>query len=201
MEFMPGKSVTRINDLTQSERDFLGTQILRLSLMEIAKFRCMQTDPNFSNFLFDRDTGKIQLLDFGAWREYPEDFVETYLSLLRAGRRRDSQSCKDLSIKLGYLTGLESRTMTDAHVESIFILAEPFRGAGAGGDGVPYDFSTQTVTERVKSLIPVMVRERLTPPPEETYSLHRKMSGAFLVCARLGSRVDCEGVFGEVVGF
>ncbi|RPB22117.1 ABC1-domain-containing protein [Terfezia boudieri ATCC MYA-4762] len=203
MEFMPGKSITRINDLTQSERDFLGTEILRLSLMEIARFRCMQTDPNFSNFLFDRDSGKIQLLDFGAWREYPEDFVDTYLSLLRAARRRDAQSCKDLSIKLGYLTGLESRTMTDAHIESIFILAEPFRGAGAGSGGVTerYDFSTQTVTERVKSLIPVMLRERLTPPPEETYSLHRKMSGAFLVCARLQSRVDCEGVFAEVVGF
>ncbi|KAF8431505.1 ABC1 family-domain-containing protein [Terfezia claveryi] len=205
MEFMPGKSITRINDLTQSERDFLGTEILRLSLMEIARFRCMQTDPNFSNFLFDRDSGKIQLLDFGAWREYPEDFVDTYLALLRAARRRDAQSCKDLSIKLGYLTGLESKAMTDAHIESIFILAEPFRGAGAGtsSGGVTerYDFSTQTVTERVKSLIPVMLRERLTPPPEETYSLHRKMSGAFLVCARLQSRVDCEGVFAEVVGF
>ena len=159
----------------------------------------MQTDPNFSNFLFDRHTGKIQLLDFGAWREYPDDFVETYLSLLRAGRRRDRQSCKDLSIKLGYLTGLESKTMMDAHIESIFILAEPFRGGAEAGER--YDFSVQTVTERVKSLIPVMVRERLTPPPEETYSLHRKLSGAFLVCARLRSRVDCEGVFGEVVGF
>lgn len=167
--------------------------------MEIAKFRCMQTDPNFSNFLWDRESRKIQLLDFGAWREYPGEFVETYLALLRAGRRKDAQKCRELSIQLGYLTGMESKTMTDAHIESIFILAEPFRVGGAAPGR--YDFTTQTVTERVKSLIPVMVRERLAPPPQETYSLHRKLSGVFLLCARLRSRVDCETIFGEVVGF
>ena len=211
MEFLPGDPVTRINDLTQYERDEIGTAVLRLALLEIARFRCMQTDPNFCNFLWQRNTGgpKLALLDFGAWREFEDGFVDVYLDLLRAGRRRDREACVGLSVQLGYLTGLESKTMLDAHVESVFILAEPFRGgAGAGGGGgagegasVVYDFSTQTVTERVKSLIPIMLRERLTPPPEETYSLHRKMSGAFLVCARLRSRVDCEGMFGEIVGF
>ncbi len=58
-----------------------------------------------------------------------------------------------------------------------------------------YDFRDQTITERVRGLIPVMVRERLAPPPEETYSLHRKLSGAFLLCARLGARVRCRGMF------
>jgi aarF domain-containing kinase len=81
--------------------------------------------------------------------------------------------------------------MLDAHIMSILTLAEPFR------DSSPevYDFKEQTITERVKSLIPVMVQERLAPPPEETYSLHRKLSGAFLLCARLGSRVRCRDMF------
>jgi len=39
----------------------------------------------------------------------------------------------------------------------------------------------------------------LAPPPEETYSLHRKLSGAFLLCARLGSRVRTRELFADAV--
>lgn len=193
--------MTRIPDLAQSERDFIGSSVLKLSLMEIARFKFMQTDPNWSNFLWNRKTGKIELLDFGACRAYPAEFVEQYVSLLRAGRRRDFEGCVKLSQDLGYLTGMEGKQMVEAHVQSIFILAEPFmREHASKEEGGLYDFSRQTVTDRVRKLIPLMVRERLTPPPEETYSLHRKLSGAYLLCAKLGSRVDGEGMFAEVVG-
>ena len=36
-----------------------------------------------------------------------------------------------------------------------------------------------------------MLANRLTPPPRETYSLNRKLSGAFLLAARLGAEVEC----------
>jgi aarF domain-containing kinase len=85
--------------------------------------------------------------------------------------------------------------MVNAHVESVLTLAEPFKSSGPEF----YDFRDQTITDRVRSLIPVMVRERLAPPPEETYSLHRKLSGAFLLCARLGSRVPCRELFEKAV--
>lgn len=45
-----------------------------------------------------------------------------------------------------------------------------------------------------------MLKHRLTPPPNETYSLNRKLSGAFLMCARLGATVDCARLWKDVVG-
>ena len=188
MQYMEGIGVTKIQDFTQEQKDWIGTQILRLCLREIIEFNFMQTDPNWTNFLYNRQTNKLELLDFGASREYPREFVDLYVSVLEAASRGDRKACQEISIELGYLTGYESPPMVRAHVDSILTLAEPFRESAPD----VYDFRDQTITDRVRALIPVMIKERLAPPPEETYSLHRKLSGAFLLCARLQSRIRCK---------
>ncbi|KAL9000048.1 MAG: hypothetical protein Q9169_001293 [Polycauliona sp. 2 TL-2023] len=194
-EMMDGIGVTKARDLTQEQKDWIGTQILRLCLREITEFKFMQTDPNWTNFLFNSNTSKLELLDFGASRDYPDKFIIPYVEILQAASRNDRETIRDGSIRLGYLTGYESTAMVNAHVSSVLTLAEPFN------DSSPetYDFRDQTITHRVRKLIPVMVRERLAPPPEETYSLHRKLSGAFLLCARLGSRVRCQELFANAM--
>ena len=155
----------------------------------------MQTDPNWTNFLYNRESQKLELLDFGASRDFPDKFVEPYVSLLIAASKGDRDSCRDYSIKLGYLTGHESKDMVKAHVDSILTLAEPFV------ESAPevYNFEGQTITDRVRANIGLMLRERLAPPPEETYSLHRKLSGAFLLCSRLGSRINSRDMFARAV--
>ena len=194
-EFMHGTAVTKMQDLSQHDRDWVGRQILRLCLRELMEWRFMQTDPNWTNFLYNRESQKLELLDFGASRDFPLKFVRPYVELLIAASHHDRPTCVDRSIELGYLTGHESKPMLDAHVDSILTLAEPFV------ESAPevYNFEGQTITDRVRSNIGLMLRERLAPPPEETYSLHRKLSGAFLLCARLGSRVQAREMFADAV--
>ena len=43
-----------------------------------------------------------------------------------------------------------------------------------------------------------MLKNRLKSPPEQIYSLHRKLSGAYLACIRMNSKVDCHKIYNEL---
>ena len=83
--------------------------------------------------------------------------------------------------------------MVDAHVDAVMTVGEPFQ------DYEPFDFQKQDTVKKIQELVPVMLKHRLTPPPEESYSLHRKLSGAFLLCAKLGAKISCRGMFEDVL--
>ena len=85
--------------------------------------------------------------------------------------------------------------MINAHLNTFMTLITPFVHRGSSDGGI-FDFATATaISDRVRSEIPTMLRERLTPPPDEAYSLHRKLSGCFLLCTRLGARVKATRIF------
>jgi len=82
--------------------------------------------------------------------------------------------------------------MINTHTDAVMILGEPFAKPGA------FHFGNQDTSRRIMNLVPVMLRHRLTPPPEEAYSLHRKMSGSFLLCAKLGAVIECKSLFDQI---
>ena len=107
-EMMRGRPLTQALRYSQEKRDKIAESILQLSLTELFRFRLMQTDPNWSNFLYNERNGKIQLIDFGATREYSKEFMDDWLRMLQAAIRGNHRECIDWSRKVGYLTGEES---------------------------------------------------------------------------------------------
>ena len=87
----------------------IGFHMLRLCLNELFVFKLMQTDPNWSNFFFNKFTNKIYLLDFGATREYTSDFVDKYIRVIRAAADDDREGVVAWSRELKFLTGYETK--------------------------------------------------------------------------------------------
>lgn len=192
MELVPGVSIDKATKMSQAMRDSIGRRLLHLTLQELFVHRFMQTDPNWGNFLYDEATDTINLIDFGAAREYPKYFVDNYLKMVYACANQDRKKVIEISRRLGFLTGEESTIMLDAHTEAAFVVGLPFSQLGG------FDFQASNLTRRVSELGARMLQHRLTPPPDEAYSLHRKLSGAFLACIKLRAVVPCREMFLDV---
>ncbi|XP_041352917.1 atypical kinase COQ8B, mitochondrial-like [Gigantopelta aegis] len=191
-EYVEGMPLDQCVDFDQKTRNKLGEAVLKLCLLELFKFQVMQTDPNWANFFYNHETGQVYLLDFGASREFSKPFVDKYISIIKSASLGDTDAILKGSQEIGFLTGYETKVMETAHVDAVMILGEAFAKEGQ------FDFGAQSTTQRIQNLIPVMIRHRLTPPPKETYSLHRKISGAFLLCTKLKSRVRCKDIFDDI---
>ncbi|KAJ8583266.1 hypothetical protein M405DRAFT_854392 [Rhizopogon salebrosus TDB-379] len=160
-----------IGVLPQEERNEIASRIIELSLRELFQFRLIQTDPNFTNFPWNSRSQQLSLVDFGAMRECKKEFMDNWLRFLRAAASEDRIACAEVSRSLWYLTGEENERPLSLRLHSLiaFELGTPWADIAA----------------RIRDNIPVMLKHRFTPPPRETYSLNRKLSGASLLASRL----------------
>uniref|UniRef100_A0A7S2UIR4 Uncharacterized protein n=1 Tax=Attheya septentrionalis TaxID=420275 RepID=A0A7S2UIR4_9STRA len=83
--------------------------------------------------------------------------------------------------------------MLEAHKMSGFTVGEPF----ATND--PFDFRESNISTRLSEHSSAFLQHRLTPPPEEVYTLHRKLAGAYMLCIKLGATIQCRDLLEEVV--
>ncbi|KAL0037748.1 hypothetical protein WJX77_010712 [Trebouxia sp. C0004] len=188
-EWVPGVHIDKVKTMSQDIRNDVGSLLLRLTIRELFDWRFMQTDPNWGNFLYDEHADQLHLIDFGAAKEYPKPFVDDYLRMVLACADKNRDEVIMRSTKLKFLTGDESKVMLDAHCDAGYLVGQPFATEGL------YDFATHSALSRkIAALGGVMLKHRLTAPPEEAYSLHRKLSGAFLACIKLGSQVPCRDI-------
>lgn len=106
-EFLRGRPLTQAAHMDQTMRDKIAHAVMELSLRELFDWHLMQTDPNWTNFLYHHERQAIQLIDFGATRVYSPDFIALWLKLLRAAVSGDRAECEHWSVQIGYLTGNE----------------------------------------------------------------------------------------------
>ena len=195
MDFMAGEPLESLASASQARRDAVGALLERLLFRELFAFRVMQTDPNFANYLWQPDTGRVVLLDFGATMRFPKEFVAKYARITRAVIAGDRDAVAQGAIDIGYAAAGDSPERIDAVVDVVFLVCEPLRHRGR------YDFPASDLPARVRDLGYDLAFRRglVRAPPPETIFLHRKLVGAFLLLARIGARVDARGLVTEVL--
>ncbi|MGD9299546.1 AarF/ABC1/UbiB kinase family protein [Thiohalocapsa sp.] len=191
MDFADGVSIDHLAESSYSreERDRAASLLVRLMLRELFDFGLAQTDPNFGNYLYDAQTGRIVLLDFGAALPVPGEIAEQYLALGRAAIAHDEQGLREASMGLGYMA-------PDADAATVKALIEMIRLSSEVLEPGIYDFGTSDLFERlyVKGRDMYMEEAFNHLPEPITMFLQRKFAGMFMLCRRLRARVDLRGM-------
>ena len=195
MDFVEGEPLEALASVSQAKRDAVGTLLERLLFRELFEFRVMQTDPNFANYLYQPDSGRVVLLDFGATMRFSAAFVANYVRITRAVIEGDRDAVAQEAIRIGYAGADDSAERLEAVTDIVFLVCEPLRHRGR------YDFPGSDLPARVRDLgYDLAFKQGLVrAPPPETIFLHRKLVGNFLLLARIGARVDARSLVLEVL--
>ena len=196
MSFVDGQPVESLVTAPQDVRDAAARGLIGLVLRELFDFGVMQTDPNFANYRFQPDSGRLVLLDFGAARLVAAETVQAYRVLLQTGLDGDRDGVRAAAMTAGFIGAAvveRHRTRLDAMIE--IILAELHRPG-------PFDFGDRRFVGalRDQGLEVAVDKSTWHIPPADILFVQRKISGTALLAAQLEARIDVRELARSALG-
>ncbi len=195
MDFIAGRSIETLSEAPQETRDKAMSALLGLVLRELFEFGFMQTDPNFSNFRWQADTGKIVLLDFGAARPIPKTTTEAYRNLMHAGLAEEGDALRKTLIEAGFMSPMMVERHRPAIDDMIAVLI-----AHLGKPGL-FDFADRSFVDQVRRHGETIFADRAAwhIPPADTLFVQRKVSGIALLAIRLQVKLPLRDMVEQAV--
>ena len=185
MTYMKGQPIETVFHSSGTERNRIARNILELNLNEVFIWGVVQTDPNFANYRYEKDTGVIQLLDFGATRFYNQDQIKLYQMLMKAAIEGENSDIIVFAEKIGYLLGNEPDSYKNNLIDLLLMVSEPFRARDS------YDFGRSDLAVRMQqSFFQMRLNNNYgTLPPVDVLFLHRKLAGLYLLLSQLQAKL------------
>ncbi|MEM6663346.1 MAG: AarF/ABC1/UbiB kinase family protein [Pseudomonadota bacterium] len=190
MSYVPSVPIEDAVSLDQARRNEITAHMIDLLLRELFDFGLMQTDPNYANYRFDPETGKIVLLDFGATRAFSDEVAEQYRRLMRAGIDGDRPGLHAAAQDIGFFAEATARRHQDAIVDMIALIFEEVLAEDE------FDFASPSLNQKMNKAGIALSEDGFIPPlvPMDVLYLQRKFGGTFLLAGQLGARLPMRSV-------
>lgn len=192
MTFAPGDPIEQLETAPQDVRDGVIARLIRLTLREVFDFALMQTDPNFANYLYQPETGRIVLLDFGATRSFGPELVAGCQRVLDAALQGDRNGVGAALTDMDLVDPAEDPDHF-ASVMGILDLAMIPLADTALFDVAGSDLTVQLM-EAGMEISPDAALRHL--PQADLLFLQRKLAGLYLLAARLRAQVPVRALLG-----
>ena len=195
MSFEAGSSIEDLKDEPAERINDVCARLMRLVSRELFEFGVMQTDPNFANFRYRRETDEIVLLDFGACRAVDPEIANGYRKMLQAGLNGNREDVLAATIEAGFMMPIVAERHPERVGRMIDIVINEMR------EDAPFDFGDRGFVPLLRDEGWEIAQDKQTWafPPIETLFVQRKVSGTALLGARLKAKVNVRRMVEEVL--
>lgn len=186
MRFVEGVPIESMAHAAQPVRDRIATTLFELMFKELLGMRLMQTDPNFANYRYNPNTGKVVLLDFGATRGFDAALIAGYVAVMKAAQAGSRSAMDAAARQIGYFDSTTQAHHRKLVLDLMEMACEPLCIKGA------FDFGNTDLAARIRDKGFELGEDRQFwhAPPIDCLFIHRKLGGLFLLVTRLKARVD-----------
>lgn len=193
MSFVEGKAIETLVEAPQETRDTVMRLLFGLVLREIFEFGVIQSDPNFANYRYQPETGKLVLLDFGATRQVDAEIANDYKRLIMAAFEEDRDAVRKLALAAGFVSETAVKRHRDRIDNMIDIILGELNRPGL------FDFSDRRFVGALskQGMDVAADKQAWHIPPTDLLFVQRKISGMALLASRLKARIDVRAMVSD----
>ena len=189
-----------IQSLTQERRNRLALNFLDLYFKEIFEWGVLQTDPHGGNYrirINPQGRDQLVLLDFGATRKYPDEFLGPYRQMVKGSLFNNRDLFMEAALKIHFVHEDDSPELKKVFEEFCFETVEPFieyndprNNQGQIDSDGNYDWKNTNLPQRLSKKVFQIVRQfSFRTPPREVIFLDRKTGGVFIFLSVLKAKM------------
>lgn len=182
MEFVEGRPISELANAPVETKNAIVENLMELVFKELFTFKFMQSDPNFANFLYQLDSGKLILLDFGACRTLSESASEGYKNMACAMQAQDGDTMLKALIALGLLNDETPLKVKDIVKEACISASESLQVD-------TYNFKQTKIIKRLQEQTMGLITEKeaIASPDFDVALINRKITGTVMLANKMSA--------------
>lgn len=172
----------------------LGETLFKLFLLEIFKFKMVQTDAHGGNYLIDVENKTLGLIDFGACIKYQEEEINFYQGFLYYSATKNKEKFFDSLNSFFRFSNNEIEYDKDLLWDYVALAASPLTMENFDWGGTKIVDELYNLGSKLEKTI------KAKNIPHQFIFIDRKVVGLFMMLKKLNANFNVKKIFVEVVG-
>ena len=189
MEFIEGTSISQLSLAPSETKNTILEHLMELVFNELFVFKFTQSDPNFANFLYQEDSKRLVLLDFGACRHISDKASQGYAKMAKAMQLQDGKEMLNALYELGLLNKNSPLRIVNIVEQACLMASESLQSES-------YNFKQTKIIKRLQqATMPLMQDDAAIASPDFDIALvNRKITGTVMLANKMDASLGLQGL-------